>query len=164
MTVKKISLVLLLMLTSTWVFAQHAGMLPVPENLQKDAARASAENKPLVIMFALPDCPFCKVVRRNYLVPLLKEGPENERPVIRELQITSRESLTGFDGMSTTQSALAKQYGVRMAPTLVFVDAHGELLVPPLVGGEGAFYLNYLDRAFADATKNLIAAKAGKNK
>lgn len=162
MALKKYILLLLLMLTSSFALAQHAKMLPVPEDLQKDAARATAENKPLVIMFALPDCPFCKVVRRNYLVPLLNEGPENERPQIRELQITSRESLKGFDGMTTTQAALAKHYGVRMAPTLVFVDAHGELLVPPLVGGEGAFYLNYLDRAFADSTKNLLAAKAAK--
>ena len=162
MSVIKYIFPLCLMLLSTLTFAQHASMLPVPQNLQKDAARATTENKPLVIMFALPDCPFCKVVRRNYLLPLLNEGPENERPVIRELQITSRESLTGFDGMTTTQSALAKKYGVRMAPTLVFVDASGELLVPPLVGGEGAFYLAYLDRAFADATKNLLVAKAGK--
>ena len=146
-------------LLSQWAVAQtQSGMLPVPENLQQEAAQAQAAGKPLVLLFSLPDCPFCKVVRQNYLMPMLRDPAVAERPVIRELQITSRKSVTGFDGMLTTQAALAKRYGVRMAPTLVFVDAAGEQIAAPVVGGDGhGFYIAYLDKAFDEAAKNLAS-------
>ena len=156
-------LLLLLCLLPLAVAAQsaqsHGAKLLVPENLQLDSKQAQSENKPLVLMFSLPDCPYCKVVRTNYLEPMLREGTAAERPVIRELQINSRKSLTDFDGSLTTQSALAKRYQVRMAPTLVFVDAAGQMLAAPIVGGEHGFYTAYLDRAFAEAAKNSAAGR-----
>ena len=150
----------LLCLLPLAVAAQSQGAkLVAPENLQLDSKQALSENKPLVLMFSLPDCPYCKVVRTNYLIPMLRESTAADRPVIRELQITSRKSLTDFDGSLTTQSALAKRYQVRMTPTLVFVDAAGQMLAAPLVGGEHGFYMAYLDRAFAEATKNSAAGQ-----
>lgn len=146
-------------------FAQTAAisdatMLAVPDDLQRDGAQAQAVGEPLVLMFSLPDCPYCKVVRNNYLLPMLREADPGHQPVIRELQITSGKTLTGFDGARTTQAAVAKQYGVRMAPTLVFVDAAGQPLTDPIVGGDGhGFYAAYLDRAFAEARKSLKAAR-----
>ncbi len=129
-------------------------MLPVPQNLQREAAQAQSERKAFLLMFSLPGCSYCKVVRRNYLMPLLRDAAPADRPVIREVQITSRESLTGFDGKSTTQSALATRYGVQVAPTVIVVNAEGELLADPIVGGDtNGFYSAYLDRALEAAAK-----------
>ena len=158
--IKRRFILFLLCLLPLAAAAQSQGAkLSVPDNLQQDSMLAQTENKPLVLMFSLPDCPYCKVVRTNYLEPMLREGKPAERPHIRELKITSAKSLTDFDGSRTTQSALAKRYGVRMAPTLVFVDATGQLLAAPIVGGEHGFYLAYLDRAFAEAAKNITAGR-----
>jgi thioredoxin-related protein len=109
-----------------------------------------------VLLFSLPDCPYCKVVRRNYLGPMLREP---NPPVIRELTMTSRQSIRDYDGATTTPAALARRYGVAVAPTLVFVDADGEMLSDPLVGGDNQFYMAYLDRAFDDSHKKLAANK-----
>jgi thioredoxin-related protein len=129
-------------------------MLPVPQNLQREAAQAQSERKAFLLMFSLPGCSYCKVVRRNYLMPLLRDAAPADRPVIREVQITSRESLSGFDGKSTTQSALATRYGVQVAPTVIVVNAEGELLADPIVGGDtNGFYSAYLDRALEAAAK-----------
>jgi thioredoxin-related protein len=129
-------------------------MLPVPENLQREAAQAHADRKAFLLMFSLPGCGYCKVVRRNYLVPLLRDASPADRPVIREVQITSRDSLQGFDGKATTQSALATRYGVQVAPTVIVVNAEGELLADPIVGGDNnGFYSAYLDRALEAAEK-----------
>lgn len=129
-------------------------MLPVPQNLQREAAQAHSERKAFLLMFSLPGCSYCKVVRRNYLMPLLRDAAPADRPVIREVQITSRESLTGFDGKPTTQSALATRYGVQVAPTVIVVNAEGELLADPIVGGDtNGFYSAYLDRALEAAAK-----------
>lgn len=129
-------------------------MLPVPQNLQREAAQAHSERKAFLLMFSLPGCSYCKVVRRNYLMPLLRDAAPADRPAIREVQITSRESLTGFDGKPTTQSALATRYGVQVAPTVIVVNAEGELLADPIVGGDtNGFYSAYLDRALEAAAK-----------
>ena len=133
-----------------------APMLPVVDNLQQQAADAQAAGKPLVLMFSLPECPYCKVVRRNYLGPLLSEA---NPPMIRELTMNSRQSIHDYDGSWTTPAAIAKRYGVAVAPTLVFVDANGEMLTESLVGGDHQFYIAYLDRAFDESHKKLAARK-----
>jgi len=138
----------------------HDDMLPVPQNLQREAAQAHADRKPFLLMFSLPGCGYCKVVRRNYLVPLLRDSSPADRPVIREVQITSRESLQGFDGKATTQSALATRYGVQVAPTVIVVNAEGELLADPIVGGDNnGFYSAYLDRALEAAEKQFTSQR-----
>ncbi len=134
--------------------------LPVVDNLQQQAAEAQAAGKPLVLMFSLPECPYCKVVRRNYLGPLLREA---NPPVIRELTMTSRQSIHDYDGSWTTPVAIAKRYGVVVAPTLVFVDGSGEMLADPLVGGDHQFYDAYLDRAFDESHRNLAARRPRKH-
>ena len=135
--------------------ADQHGLIMV-EDLRSEATQAQRVGKPLVLMFSLPDCPYCKVVRRNYLGPLLREA---NPPVIRELTMTSRQSIRDYDGSATTPAALAKRYGVLVAPTLVFVDASGEMLADPLVGGDNQFYDAYLDRAFDESHKKLAARK-----
>lgn len=150
-----ISLLFLLGLSAS-AFAQSTPMLPAAENLEQLATDAEAAGKPLVLLFSLPDCPYCKVVRRNYLGPMLREP---NPPVIRELTMTSRQSIRDYDGAMTTPAALARRYGVVVAPTLVFVDADGEMLVDPLVGGDNQFYIAYLDRAFDESRKKLAARK-----
>ena len=60
-------------------------------------------------------------------------------------------AIKDFDGTVTTPTAIANRYGVKVAPTLVFVNASGELLTEPLVGGDHQFFSVYLDRAFAEA-------------
>ena len=138
---------------------QHV-TLPVVDNLQLQAAEAQAAGKPLVLMFSLPECPYCKVVRRNYLGPLLREA---NPPMIRELTMTSRQSIHDYDRSRTTPAAVAKRYGVVVAPTLVFVDGAGEMLVDPLVGGDHQFYDAYLDRAFDESHRKLAERKQRKH-
>lgn len=128
--------------------------LPPADNLQRAAAAAQAAGEPLVLMFSLPECGYCRVVRRNYLVPMLRNAPP-ARPHIRELTMTSREAIADFDGMVTTPTAVAKRYHVKVAPTLVFVNAAGELLAEPLVGGEHMFYDAMLERSFEESREQL---------
>lgn len=134
-------------------------MLPMAKHLQQEATQAQSAGKPLVLMFSLPECPYCKVVRKNYLRPMLRDLPPAEQPVIRELTMNGRQAIKDFDGTVTTPTALAKRYGVKVAPTLVFVNASGELLTDPLVGGDHQFYTVYLDRAFDESQRKLTSTR-----
>jgi thioredoxin-related protein len=145
-------------LLTGWLFILPAHAQSQDEMLP--APQAHADRKTFLLMFSLPGCGYCKVVRRNYLVPLLRDASPADRPVIREVQITSRDSLTGFDGKSTTQSALATRYGVQIAPTVIVVNAEGELLADPIIGGDNnGFYSAYLDRALEAGAKQFTSQR-----
>jgi len=137
------------------------GALLAPTDLRNEAKLVKQHNKPLILLFSLPDCAPCEEVRRNYLEPLIKNVPIASRPIIREVGIADRTNLKGFDGETLTQAQLAESYGAKVAPTVVMVDAAGKKLVDPLVGaGMAGFYGGYLDSAMVDAQKELTARDA----
>lgn len=130
--------------------------LVAPSDLSLDVQQSRQKNQPLIVLFSLPDCSYCKEVRENYLAPLVRDVPPNEQAVIREVSIVSHASLKGFNGESLTHSQLATQYKIRIAPTVVMLGKDGVLLAKPLVGaGMAGFYGAYLDNALAAARHTL---------
>jgi thioredoxin-related protein len=122
-------------------------------DLHADSALAHRQGKPLLLFFSLHGCQYCEVVRRNYLAPLLRDASP---PVLREADITSEQPITGIDGRPTSPKELAAHYHVRVAPTVLLLDGRGELLAPPLVGGDtSGMYGAYLDSALEEAARRL---------
>ncbi|KQX01722.1 hypothetical protein ASC94_03710 [Massilia sp. Root418] len=126
-----------------------AAPVPLASDLQNDSRQAARAGEPLVLFFSLPDCRYCHTVRHNYLAPLLRSLGA---PVIREIEIASSRPVAGQGGAATTHAALAQRFGVRFAPTVLFVGPSGEPLAPPLLGGDTAgMYGAYLDARLATA-------------
>lgn len=139
----------------TGAAAQHAA-LPAASDLAADGRDADLRGVPVVILFSLPDCSYCETVRRNYLLPLSREGKAATRPVIREAGLASSAPLRGFDRQAGSGKALAARYGIRVAPSVAVLDGRGKLLVPVLEGGDVAgMYGAYLDDALAGARRAL---------
>ncbi|RJG05696.1 thioredoxin [Noviherbaspirillum cavernae] len=144
-------------ISGAYTYAQGgAPAIPAPVDLQRDGAQSRREGKPVVILFSLPGCAFCQVVRQNYLLPLLRDSTQKERPIIREIDITSTKSLVGFHGEQASHQSIAKELHIRFAPTVVFLDASGRLLTQPIIGGDTAgLYGGYLENAFDESAKKL---------
>ena len=51
----------------------NAVLLPPAIALPEELALALATGSPLVVMVSLEGCPFCKIVRESYLVPMRQE-------------------------------------------------------------------------------------------
>jgi len=108
----------------------------------------------IVALFSLPGCPWCEVVRRNYLrhlegavpgVRVAEYGIGDERPFER--------TGTG-DDTPQNASALAKSLGIRVSPTVAFLDDENRELAERLVGYDSPdFYGAYLDARIAGALK-----------
>ncbi|WP_158610263.1 thioredoxin fold domain-containing protein [Herminiimonas sp. KBW02] len=164
---KSLFLCLLCLVLSTHAVADNkAAAIPMVSDLARDGAQAEREAKPVILFFSLPGCPFCHVVRNNYLYPLLRDSKPKERPVIREVDMASAQSVQSFDRSSTSPRGIAQKYKVIAAPTVIFVDASGCMLAPPIIGGDIAgVYGGYLDNAFDASAKKIAAAKkAGSGK
>lgn len=131
--------------------------VPLADDLRRDSMEAARHGTALILLFSLPDCAYCHVVRRNYLAPLTQARPDSPRYVVREVVLQSRRAMTGLDGKRTTHAEVARFFGVRVAPTVMFVDRSGSALAAPLVGGDTAgMYGAYLASRLADARARLI--------
>jgi thioredoxin-related protein len=145
---KRISaFIALLCIAGTAIAAQA---LPLLSNWQADSALASGKGRPLVLFFSLPGCRFCAQVRQNYMLALERRGE-----VVREVVIDSDHPVTGLAG-AATHRAVARKMGASVAPVVILVDARGQPLADPIVGGDVAgLYGGYLDNAFDEAQRRL---------
>ena len=79
--------------------------LPVTTSLADSLQQALQRKQPLVVMVSLQGCPFCKVVRENYLMPLHREG----LPVV-QLNMRSAQAITDIDGSAQSQDGLIRKW------------------------------------------------------
>jgi thioredoxin-related protein len=123
------------------------------EDLRALVGQVRREQRPLLLFFTVPGCPFCLEVRRSHLGPL---GRENRGPLIREVEVSSERTFIGLDGRKTTEHDFASSQNVRMVPHVVLVDAELRPLAEPMVGiGVADFYGAYLARAIDAAMRRL---------
>jgi thioredoxin-related protein len=129
-----------------------ASELPTSKSLQNDIAAALKTSKPLVVLVSLDNCPFCKIARESYLLPLMREQG------ISVVQVNLGYSIAIMDavGKQTTQAELIKAWAVNAAPTVLFLAKNGQEIAPRLVGGTTSdFYGAYLQERVDQAVKTL---------
>jgi len=136
------------------VWAAHIA-LPVTDSLPNALANALQAKQPLVVMASLPGCPFCKVVRENYLHPLRDSGLQ-----IVQIDMRDNRSIVDFDGSSITQDAWIRKYGIKLAPTVLFFGSQGREVAARLKGAYlPDFYGAYLDEQLAIARQAVATNK-----
>ena len=127
--------------------------LPIPVSLPGAAQTAASKKEPLVILVSLPGCPYCEVVRRNYLLPLQRDTGLHAW----QLNISDKTTpLIGFNGKATTAAAQIAAWKAGFTPTVLFLGPQGQELAERLVGlGSNDFYGADLDERLATARKAL---------
>ncbi len=131
-----------------WVQAKEKH-LPSTASLPQSLQQALQARQPLVVMVSLEGCPFCKVVRENYLLPLQREG----LPVV-QLNMRDKTPVAGFDGVTQSQDALIRQWGIKIAPTVLFLGERGQEVASRLNGAYlPDFYNAYLEEQLTIARR-----------
>ncbi len=129
--------------------------VPHTRDLQADAALARKRGVPLLIMFSLEDCPYCMVVREEFLDPMLRNRDYDSKVLMRILKMDGG-YVTDFDGRRVDADTLAVRYGASVAPTVVLLDYGGEPLSERLLGiTTPDFYGGYLDAAIDESRQRL---------
>lgn len=125
---------------------QHPSLLVVA-SLRTAALDAQALRRPLVLMVTIQNCAFCDLVRTNYLGPMHRQG---ELHAVQIDMLDRHTALQDFQGQGSTARALTRQWGVRIAPTLLFFNAEGREVAPRLEGmAVPEFYGAYLEQRLA---------------
>lgn len=125
--------------------------LPPSRSLRAELAPALAARQPLVVMVNLRGCPWCKLVRENYLAPM---HAESGLPVV-QVDMGSTQQTETAAGERVTHDALIRAWGVKMAPTLLFLGPGGAEVAERLEGGSTDFYSAYLDDRLEQARRAL---------
>jgi thioredoxin-related protein len=133
--------------------------LPRAENLQTDAQQAVADKKPIVLFFTLPNCSYCRIVRYDYFLPLLKQRTGNDQPIIREISVIGQNRVTLFDGQRLTETELAERYKVQMTPTVLFVNHEGDVVGNSILGGDHPNYITLFDKSLAEASTKMAGKR-----
>jgi hypothetical protein len=139
---------------STRVALANPVALPTAESLSASLTQALQMKQPLVVMVSLHGCPFCKVVRENYLLPLRASG-------LQVVQIDMRDArpLLDFDGTALTHDAWVRKQGIKLAPTVLFFGSLGREVASRLKGAYlPDFYGAYLDDQLTIARRAVAGA------
>ena len=128
--------------------------LPSTSSLSLSLEQALQAKQPLVVMVSLHGCPFCKVVRENYLQPLRASGLQ-----VVQVDMRDNRALSDFDGASLTHDAWVRKQGIKLAPTVLFFGAQGREVAARLKGAYlPDFYGAYLDEQLALARRVVAGA------
>jgi len=143
-------------LTAALATAAPQAPLPLASNFQVDGQESRRRRVPIVVLFSLPGCPYCEIVRRSHLLPMQRDPAQSARAILRQVDIDSDQPVVGFGGAPTTHEAIARAHGVRAVPVVAFWDGEGRTLAEPLKGMLLAdFYAAYLESALESARARL---------
>jgi thioredoxin-related protein len=134
----------------TWasVTAWAAGDVPHAKDLQRDGAQAAAMRGVILLVLVGEHCVYCERVLNEFLIPMSRQPAYQNKVVMRRLMVSDPRAMLDFNGRRTTPAALAGQYGYRLVPTVLVLDAKGRMLAKPLVGLlTEDYYGMYLDEA-----------------
>ena len=131
---------------------QQHSTIPITSNLQQEN-KLKQKHLPLLLMFSIQNCPYCAIVREEFLEPMKISGDYENKVVMRLIDMSAH-SLIDFDGRQIKTNDLVLRYKVTLAPTIIIVDSNGKLLTEPLIGiSTRDYYGGYLDQAIDDALK-----------
>jgi len=131
------------------------GTLPPAKSLRDELALALKDGHPLVVLVSLDRCPFCKVVRENYLSPLHQQ---QGLPVV-QVDMQSGAAVQDFKGAAFTHDALVHAWNVTLTPTVLFFGRGAAEVAPRLTGiGSADYYGAFLDQRLEQARAAIKAA------
>ncbi len=122
-------------------------LLPSSADLPRDLAAALARKEPLVVLATLRGCPYCKIAREHYLLPLQRAGA-----CVTQIHFLSDGLLRDWSGTPIAHGALVRQLGIEVAPTVLFYGPGHKEVAERLAGSYiPDFYGAYLDQRMEQA-------------
>ncbi len=122
--------------------------LPRAKSLRDELALALKKGHPLMVLVSLDRCPFCKLVRENYLGPLRRE----QGLLVVQVDMRSSIELRDFKDAVRTHNALVHQWHITTAPVVLFFGRGGLEVAPRLEGVSSLdYYGAFLDQRLEQA-------------
>ncbi len=135
---------------------QAESMVIEESDFQQLSREMEQKSLGLLLMFHAEHCPYCALMEKEILSPMLKSGDYTDKVIIRKLQLDASREIKNFKGETVKPSDVAARYNVMLTPTLVFLDKDGNQKAKKMVGINTVDYFGaYLDEEIEKLRKNL---------
>lgn len=104
--------------------------LPTPTSLRAAALVAQSKSEPLVLLVSLPGCPWCELLRRNYLAPMRLDGLQAYQITVNDRSLV----VADFKNQANHGAGIAEAFQAKLTPTVLFLSADGTELAPRMEG------------------------------
>jgi thioredoxin-related protein len=152
--IRRSLLFILLLLPGYLVHAEPSLLLEQTADLQQLGEQSKSRQIPILLMVSQYHCGFCERMKQEVLNPMLLNGDDSNRVLMRELLIDAGESVVNFQGEREAAEQFSDRYKVRVTPTLLFLDSNGKEVAERILGVNTIDYLLfYIEDAIDTATQ-----------
>jgi len=117
---------------------------------------ADSGNKIIMLEVSASYCDYCRTLEEEIIKPMLRSGDYTRNVLIRQLEIDASYLVNNISGEKTTPSKLAEKLKVKITPTLLFLDSHGNEVSERILGVYSLdFYGGYVDQAIINGLKKI---------
>ena len=117
---------------------------------------AHSGNKIIMLEVSASYCDYCRTLEEEIIKPMLRSGDYTRNVLIRQLEIDDSYLVNNISGEQITPSKLAEKFKIKITPTLLFLDAHGNEVSERILGVYSLdFYGGYVDQAIIDGLKKV---------
>jgi len=151
-------------LLSTQIISASAVEIKQIDNLQQEGQLAKEKNLPLLVLFSLSHCPFCKLIKEDFLIPMIISGDYKDKIIIREMNIEDNPEIIDFSGAKISSYSFAQNMDISLYPTMFFLDHQGCILAEKIRGvNTPSLFGARIDDAIDMANNNIREKKANCN-
>ncbi len=111
------------------------------------AETARSKGKIIMLEISASDCDYCELLEEEFIKPMLRSGDYNE-VLIRKIEMDSFDTIQNFSGQTSNPDEFSRVLKIKLTPTLLFFDGHGNEVSPRILGINSLdLYGWYLDEA-----------------
>ena len=145
---------LLLLLFSNFSAAEEL-TLPVAKDFLMDSQKVWKQKTPILIMFSIPDCGYCKKIKEDVLSPMAEMPEYQKKIIIRHIDAQSFDEINNFYNEEVSHNEFAFKYAVNFFPTVILVDNYGATLGKIVGVPSEEYYWTDLDEVIEKSIKKL---------
>ena len=147
-------ILLLLLLLSNFTLAEEL-VLPSAQDFLMDSQKVWKQKIPILIMFSIPNCAYCKKIKEDVLSPMAQLEEYDDKIIIRHVNADSFDEVNNFYNEAVSHNELTFHYAVNFFPTVILVDNYGASLGKIVGVPNEEMYWTDLDEVIEKSTKKL---------
>lgn len=159
---KHFSLSLAFLFSALQSFSLPAEELPYVEiiavtDFSQLAETALNEDKIIMLEVSASYCNYCELLEEEFIKPMLRSGDYND-VLIRQVKMDGSDTIKNFSGERVSPDEFTRQLKIKLTPTLLFLDGHGNEISPRILGINSLdLYGWYLDEAIKSGLQKIKA-------